>query len=203
MSPIISRKPRSILYILKKISIDLLNAKAFYLSAIVYPGRRGSGRVQRAALIDAQKIRLTHSASMARIPTRNITLTNDFRRCVKRSHCSAAEVRRWAGNTPLGRSHFRCREWQSVFVNTNYHARRERAPAFLLYWIIGKLARKWIWEISSTRLIRGRASALRLRPGIQFWIRWRLRFATRSLTSLCRRDDNVPWTETLRSVMFD
>lgn len=100
----------------------------FFIGAIVYP--RGRGRPcwpreregERERLIDAQKIRLTHLAGTARIPTRNITLTNDFRRCVKRSHCSAAEVGRWAGNAPLGRSHFRCREWQSVFVNTNYHA---------------------------------------------------------------------------------
>lgn len=54
----------------------------------------GVGHVGRVALIDAQKIRLTHLAATSRIPMRNITLTNDFRRCVKRSHCSAAEVGR-------------------------------------------------------------------------------------------------------------
>lgn len=54
----------------------------------------GVGHVGRVALIDVQKIRLTHLAATSRIPMRNITLTNDFRRCVKRSHCSAAEVGR-------------------------------------------------------------------------------------------------------------
>lgn len=79
---------------------------------------------------------------------RNITLTNDFRRCVKRSHCSAAEVGRWAGNAPLGRSHFRCREWRSVFVNTNYHA---PTPPLLPYAhyieLLENSLRKWICQI--------------------------------------------------------
>lgn len=89
-------------------------------------------------LIDIQKIRLTRMSSPRRAQraTPNIMPTNDFRRCVKRSHYSTAEVRRWAGNAPLGRNHFRRREWQqSVFVNTNYHA---LVRARLLYWIIGK-----------------------------------------------------------------
>lgn len=96
----------------------------------------------RGTLIDVQKIRLTHVVAAARTQraTPNIIPTNDFRRCVKRSHCSIAEVRRWAGNAPLGRNHFRRREWQqSVFVNTNYHA---LVRARLLYWIIGKFLPK-------------------------------------------------------------
>lgn len=108
----------------------------------------GVGHVGRVALIDAQKIRLTHLAATSRIPMRNITLTNDFRRCVKRSHCSAAEVGRWAGNAPLGRSHSRCREWQSVFVNTNYHAPAPSSPPAGYYIeLLENSLGKWICRI--------------------------------------------------------
>lgn len=58
-------------------------------------------------LIDVQKIRLTHvvaaRADTARA-TPNIIPTNDFHRCVKRSHCSIAEVPECAGEPETLRS---------------------------------------------------------------------------------------------------